>query len=579
MRRCDLLLAVFVLVALVHLAVNLRSVQVDGAAEYAYDGTRQSVRRVQTAGIRGRLLARDGSPLAENRVSVSIVCDAALLRGRSYARTADAIEDSIANLAELLGREVPLDRTRIDRHLQRQIAVPMTVWRDVSEDDIARFAENCGRFPGFSLQSTFERRYPSGAVSGHLTGYVGHSRGDAEEGDQKFYSYSPEMIGREGLEAYYDGYLRGVSGEDRVLVDSLGYSVRRWTAVKPQTGPDLVLTIDPKIQLAAMRELSGRKGACVVMDPRNGEVLAMVSSPSYDPNICVPSLDHEVYERMRDDPRLPLLNRAVGGSYAPGSTFKPITAVAGLSIGYPENERYFCDGVFRLGELRLHCSRKWGHAAIDLRQAIMSSCNSFFCNLGTDIGTNQLISTAKAFGLGSKTGIDFPIDAAGAVPDGEWKRRMYHEQWYQGDLAQMSIGQGMLLVSPLQMARVAGALGTGYLVTPHFRYGATAERTTLPFSRRYLRIVQEGMRMVVSGDGHRRGTGWRAGEGVGVSVSGKTGTAEVGKGETRRKNTWFIAFAPSESPSVALAIVVENGESGGATSAPKAANILKECFR
>ena len=208
-----------------------------------------------------------------------------------------------------------------------------------------------------------------------------------------------------------------------------------------------------------------------------------------------------------------------------------------------------------------------------MRGALRESCNTYFCNLGTVVGTNALIAAARSFGLGKKTGIDFGIDMAGVVPDGEWKRRVYNEAWYPGDLPQMAIGQGMLLVSPLQMARVAGAIGTGYLVVPHLKEGLDSGRQPLPFSEAQLQVVREGMRMVVDG-----GTGRRGGEGLAVAVSGKTGTAEVGVGERRRKNTWFIAYAPSEHPTVAVAMVIENGESGGGTTAPKVRNVLAHVF-
>jgi penicillin-binding protein 2 len=208
-----------------------------------------------------------------------------------------------------------------------------------------------------------------------------------------------------------------------------------------------------------------------------------------------------------------------------------------------------------------------------MRGALMKSCNPYFCNLAYDIGTNQLISAARDLGLGAKTGIDFGIDMAGTVPDAQWKSRMYRERWYSGDLLQMSIGQGMLLASPLQMARLAGAIGTGYLVVPRLKADQPCERVRVNFTDAQLAVVREGMRMVVDG-----GTGRRGGLGVSVPVSGKTGTAEVGRGESRRKNAWFIAYAPSENPMVAVAMVVENGDSGGGTAAPKVCEILKEVF-
>ena len=234
--------------------------------------------------------------------------------------------------------------------------------------------------------------------------------------------------------------------------------------------------------------------------------------------------------------------------------------------------------MFTLGEMRLHCARRWGHGELDLRHALMLSCNPFFCNLGLEAGTNALCAAARACGLGQRTGVDLGVDSAGVVPDEGWKMRTYHEKWYMGDLAQMSIGQGMLLASPLQMALVAGAIGTGYRVTPHLKAGLPSARRPLPFAPKDLEIVREGMRMVVAGDGETRGGGWRAGEGLSVSIAGKTGTAEVGKGPTRRKNTWFIAYAPSDNPRVALALVVENGESGGTTAAPRVNEILKGIF-
>ena len=344
---------------------------------------------------------------------------------------------------------------------------------------------------------------------------------------------------------------------------------------KEQKGPDLTLTLDLGIQRAVERQLSGQRGACVVLDPRSGEILAFASSPTYDLNVV---RRMEKYEAFSADPGKPLLNRASGGAYAPGSTFKPVTALAALSLGFPATEEYGCNGVFELGGMRLHCARRWGHGDLDLKHALMVSCNPFFCNLGLEAGTNALRTVAQAFGLGQRTGIDLGVDAAGVVPDGDWKMRTYHEKWFLGDLAQMSIGQGMLLVSPLQMALVAGAIGTGYRVTPHLKAGLPPVRVPLPFPSAHLDVIREGMRLVVAGDGGDSGSGWRGGEGVPVAVSGKTGTAEIGRGETKRKNTWIIAFAPFDNPTIAIAMIVERGESGGKTVAPRVHNVLAGIF-
>ena len=573
-----LIVAVFFAAGLLRLGVKLKEIQVDDSAGYSYANARQSVRRVQTAGLRGRILDRHGAVLAANRRSVSIVCNPTAFQRRTWEATALEIESAVARVSSVIGRPSPLSPRAVRRHIRQMLAMPLFVWRDIGEDELAVFSEHEIDFPGFAVAETVEREYPAGKTAAHVIGYVGRDRRDADAGEEKFNFFSPEMRGRSGLEAYYDSFLRGVPGERKLLVDARGFSIRGWTVVEPQKGPDLRLAIDLGVQREVEKQLLGEVGACAVVNPATGEVLALASSPGYDLNDFVPSLIPEVYDRYANDRLKPLLNRASGGLYAPGSTFKPITAVAGLVAGWSAEEEYDCQGVFTLGSLRLRCSSRWGHGALDLRHALMKSCNPYFCNLGMAVGTNCLVGTARAFGLGAKTGLDLGVDSAGVVPDGEWKSRTYGERWYPGDLAQMSIGQGMLLATPLQMARATGAIATGFLVTPHLKLDVPPVRTKLPFAAGVLSEVREGMRLVVVGDGDDRGTGWRGGDGVAVAVSGKTGTAEVGAGERRRKNTWFVAYAPSENPTVAIAMVIENGETGGGTTAPRVCAVLKSIF-
>ena len=574
-----LMLAVLFAAGLVHLGVHLKEVQIDEAAVYMHINVQQSERRVQTAGVRGRILDRRGAVLAANRRSISIVCQPTSFQKRGWEDTAKSIEGAIAAVGAAIGRPSPLSAGAVRRHIRQSLAMPLFVWRDVDERELAVFSERESEFPGFAVEETVEREYPEGGLAAHVVGYVGRERGETDAGDEKFNFVTAELRGRSGLESYYDSYLRGVPGERKLQVDARGYAIRGWTVVEARRGLDLRLSLDAEIQREAERQLRGEVGACAVINPENGDVLALASSPGYQLSAFVPSLSREVYARYSEDKAKPLLNRASGGLYAPGSTFKPVTALAGLQAGWPAQETYDCTGAFLLGALRLRCSSRWGHGPLDIRHAIMKSCNPFFCGLGMSVGTNALVRAARAFGLGEKTGIDLGVDAAGIVPDGDWKLRTYREPWYPGDLAQMAIGQGMLLVTPLQMARVAGAIGTGYLVTPHLKLDAPVERTRLPFSASHLAVVRSGMRMVVGGDAESRGTGWRGGEGVPVSVSGKTGTAEIGMGERRRKNAWFIAYAPSERPTVAAALVIENGESGGVTAAPKVGEILRAAFR
>ena len=560
---------------LLHLGVRLYEVQVESAADYSYASVRQSVRRVRTAGARGRIFDRRGTVLADNRRTLSIVCNPAAFQQRTWEGTAAKIRAAIDELAAVVCRPASLTDAMIRRHVDRLLPLPLKVWRNLGTAELARFCEHERDFPGFSIREEDERIYPGGALAAHLIGWVGTTVAAAESGDERFYFISPELHGKSGIEYQYESFLSGVPGERKLLVDARGFAIREWTAVEEQKGPDLRLTLDAGLQREVERQLRDCRGACVVLDPRTGEVLALASAPAYDLNTVRRA---DVYEALRADSGQPLVNRAAGGAYAPGSTFKPVTALAGLALGYPATEEYDCTGVFELGAMNLRCARRWGHGEMDIRHALMASCNPFFCNLGLEVGTNALFAAARAFGLGARTGIDFPIDEDGVVPDEAWKLANWHEKWYQGDLIQMSIGQGMLLASPLQMALVAGALGTGYRVTPHLKASLPSVRCPLPFARKDLEVVREGMRMVVAGDGETRGGGWRAGENLSVPVAGKTGTAEIGKGPTRRKNTWFIAFAPYANPTVAIALVVESGESGGGTAAPRVNAILRHIF-
>ena len=560
---------------LLHLGVRLHEVQVEAAADYNYASARQSIRRVQTSGMRGRILDRNGRILADSQQIVSVVCSPAAFQRTTWDATAADMQTAIQVLSAVVGRPPAFAEKQVRRHVRSLLPLPLPVLRNLSPAELARFCEHEQDFPGFSLVREYERIYPQGELAAHALGWVGSSVAATEGGDERFYYVTPELHGKGGLEYQYDTFLRGVPGERKVLVDARGFAIRDWVVVESQKGPDLSVSLDSGLQRVVERQLAGVRGACVVLDPRNGEILALASAPTYDLNTV--RLEGR-YKSLADDPAEPLLNRASGGAYAPGSTFKPITALAGLSVGYPADEKHVCSGVFELGGMRLRCARRWGHGELDLRHALMLSCNPFFCNLGLEAGTNALCAAARAFGLGRRTGVDLGVDRLGVVPDGDWKMRTYREKWYVGDLAQMSIGQGMLLVSPLQMALVAGALGTGYLVTPHLKAGLAVERRPIPFPPEHLAVVREGMRMVVAGDGETRGGGWRCGEGLDVPVSGKTGTAEVGRGATRRKNTWFIAYAPSENPRVAVALVVENGESGGGTAAPRVNEILRHIF-
>ncbi|MBO7688342.1 MAG: penicillin-binding protein 2 [Kiritimatiellae bacterium] len=595
--------AVYLLGFLV-LGSTLFRLQYMDTGEFKADLEQQNTRRIRIPGLRGRILDRNGAVLAECRPSHCIQCNVEEFQRRGDAtNTVAAVEEALGRLTDKLGLERPagLTHVRIERHVKQSSAMPLMLWEDVPDDVFARFAENSEEFPGFEATTRPERIYPYGKLAAHVLGYTGRSRPDDADSAHFF---EHDMKGREGVERYYNRFLTGVAGERKVHVDARGFRPTKQREammdddmdadVAPSPGLDLRLTIDKDVQAVLEAQLDGVTGAGVVLDPRDGAVIALASAPTFDPNDCVPRLTVEVYADLTNAPAKRLQNRAISESYAPGSTFKPITALAALANGWLPDDEYSCEGVYRLGNLNLHCWDRWGHGPITLRTALEKSCNTFFCNLGTAVGTNAVITAARAFGLGTVTGIDLGGETAGVVPDNEWKRAAFNERWYPGDTCQMSIGQGMLVVTPLQMAVVAATLANGGKVFTPYLFARGADEpppepaSTVQYDREYMDLVREGMRDVAeTGTGRRILTRWQDAEpgsfkkrrfNLNVTCAGKTGTAEIGRGDTKRKNTWVIAFAPFEKPTVAIAMIVERGESGGSTVAPRVHAVLAHMF-
>ncbi len=582
------------------LGVSLYRLQTEKAGEFAEVETTQTTRRISVPALRGRILDRSGHVLADCRPSRCVICNLEELQQRGgRSNTVNAIDAAVEALSSAIRVPRTLTREQIARHVMRASALPLTVWRDLDEQAFARFAEHADAFPGFDMAVRAERRYPYGTLAAHVIGYTGRGRpgedsvtAPAERLGAHFFE-ELEIKGRKGVEGFYNRYLAGFPGERFLRVDARGFRPRKSAGqeladaaaddIAPTDGLDLVLTLDIGVQAELERQLEGVTGAGVVLDPRDGAVLAMASSPTFNPNDCIPHLTTAVYATLTNAPAKRGQNRAISEAYAPGSTFKPVTALAALATGWLPDDEYDCTGVYQLGPWKLRCWDYYGHGPINLRQALEQSCNTFFCNVGSAIGTNALVEAARAFGLGACTGIDLGEETPGVVPDETWKKLHYNEPWYPGDTCQMSIGQGMLLVTPLQMAVVAATLANGGTrVKPylHKKAGMDASGTqpqpegpVVPFSQESIDLVREGMRDVVT-----KGTGRKIAIGLPVTCAGKTGTAEIGRGETRRKNTWVIAFAPYEAPTVAMAMIVERGESGSKTVAPRVNAVFAEIF-
>lgn len=567
----------FVMVlALAALTRRLWALQIVESRAYASSQMRQSVRRVLLPAMRGRIFDRDGTCLADNRPSYCIALFIEdLRRPGAWSNTVNAVDAKLDELSLKLGIPRQTSREEVRSHIFRQLPMPLLAWQDIDETTLARFEEMVTPNSGMDVLVRSERVYPQGAAMAHIVGRVGRDKPKAPEGEKANYD-TFAMKGRDGIELSRDATLTGVSGGELVTVDVSGFRSGE-TKRQPIPGKDLHLTISSSLQAACMEALGGRRGAVVAIDPRNGDVLALASSPSFDPAAMTPRIPSVLWRKLVDDPDRPLINRAISGIYPPGSTFKPAVALVALREGIPPSYAVDCDGVYRLGELQLRCAARYGHGpGIDMRKAIEVSCNPYFCNLGVKTGIDAIGAFAREIGLGAKTGISLPGEAAGLVPDDAWKRRVKREGWWQGDTANLSIGQGFLLATPLQMALVAALIANGgTLWRPRLCQDEPVEAVRhIALPRRDLDVVRGGMSDVVNA---KRAGGRRA-RVNGVHVAAKTGTAEYGPMRNRRKHAWMIAFAPYEAPEIALAALVEDGESGGTTAAPVVASVLAHHF-
>ena len=391
-------------------------------------------------------------------------------------------------------------------------------------------------------------------------------------------------MGQAGIELAYNREVMGKDGFRRAIVNSRGLEVAEAERQAPEDGPSLTLTIDASLQAAMEKAFEGRSGAAVALDPRTGEILAMASTPAYDPNEFTTGIDASLWASLATDPLTPLMNRVIQGTYSPGSTFKIIASTAALEEGViTPATTFYCPGYLAVYNTIFHCTH--AHGVMDLRRAIANSCNVYFFQVGIRLEIGRLAKWAKLMGLGAPTGIDLPHEGSGLMPSPEWKMRVFKTPWYAGETVSVAIGQGQVNATPLQMARVAAVIANGgRLVRPHLaRAPAGGAEAPVPLGIRpeTIAAVKEGMRAVVA-----EGTGWRA-RLSSIEVCGKTGSAQVvAKSRLAQSpnafemlpHGWFLAFAPADDPTIALAVLVEHGRSGGESAAPVARQILAHYF-
>jgi len=586
--RLRLLLAVF-LAMLVFLGVYLWRIQVSSGGRYEGDLAKQSVRRIRIPGVRGAMIDRHGTVLADNRPSYNIALFLEELRKPGpWKNTMGHVQEILGQLSAIMGTTPVVGRDEVWNHIRRRLPLPLIAWRDISEPQLARFVEAGSNIPGVDIYVEPVRIYPQRSLACHALGYVGRADPDQDAEPENFHYYLPEMAGRAGLEQSQDAWLRGESGGRLMRVDVSGYRSRDLSTKYPQRGHDLMLSLDAGIQAVVETALAGQIGSAVVVDPNNGDILAIASTPGYDINQFIPAIPATAWRTLLEDVNKPLLNRAVAGTYPPGSTFKMITAFAGLENRKATlTETHNCPGYYKLGNATFRCWLRSGHGPVNLEQAIEGSCNIFFFHVGRQSGIDAIYHMASAMGLGEKTGVELHAEQAGLVANPAWKRKTMNDAWRDGDTCNISIGQGALLVTPLQMAMMTSTIANGgtlyrpRLVIARRSPGVEAYQRLEPvihnqlnWGRENLKMVQLGMKDVVMSPS---GTA-RMARVPGVVIAGKTGTAEFGRKDEKRRHAWMVSFAPFDAPKYAIALLVDEGVSGGETAAPVMKKILQGIF-
>ncbi len=587
LRRIRLVLLIM-LGLLVLLGGVLFSLQVSREQEFEDSLHRQSLRRVRLPALRGRILDRNQVALADNQPCYCLAFYLEDIRkpGKS-TNTVVEIRRRMTELTALMGRKPLISEADIMTHIKRRLPLPLVAWRSLDPAALARLAEARVDMTGVDVYVEPNRAYPKNGLASHLIGYVG--KADLDDAALAGYQYYlPEMEGKMGLELKFDTALKGEAGGRMVRIDASGYKHAEQMEKDPRPGATVVLALDSRIQALAESAISDVPGAVVVLDPRNGDVLALASSPAFNPSQFVPIVPKALYEQLNADPEKPLLNKAVAEVYPPGSIFKPVTALAALNGGAVSAGMVVdCPGYYMIGNRPMKCWNPNGHGRVDLRRAIEQSCNVYFATIAVKCGNEAVSDMAAQFGLGERSGIELDREARGLVPTAAWKQKAWNDQWRIGDTCNLSIGQGALCVTPLQMAVMAATLANGGTVyRPRLvlglqdwqgqaltNYPVRAARQ-IAFKPGVMEAVRQGMHDVVMAP---TGTGGRA-RIPGVEMAGKTGTAEYGEKEDRKKHGWMIVFAPYDKPRYAVAMVVDDAVSGGLTVGPRLQALMLGIF-
>lgn len=519
------------------------------------------LRMIRFAAPRGEIFDRSGVPLAVNDTSFCIM---------GYPLDLNTSE-KLTSLSKILKRHgLPISSSDLQAAIKQQRSAAYRVIKLVPNLTMTQMAELAAdyEFPRELFpMSVWRRTYPAGTTAANILGYVGEIS-ESELKDRIDDGYAGgDLIGKTGIERTYEEILRGSPGQEALEVDARGRKVRTLGSSPARKGEDLHLTLDMGSQKLAVELLKDWKGAIVAMDVHTGEVLALASSPVYDNNPLAWGVSSREWSAIMLDPSRPMLNRAIAGVYPPASTFKAFMSIAALEEGtITQSTQISCRGGLRMGTHLFKCWKHSGHGSLNVLGGLQHSCDVFFYQVGLRTGIDRLIKWGKILHLGEPTGIDIPGESAGSIAGAEWKMRRFGKAWSSGDTVNYSIGQGYMLMTPIQIARLYSAIANGgYLVTPHLHKSGYKAPEKLPLNPAKLAIVQKGLDYVVS-----RGTGSRAGR-FGVSIAGKTGTAQNSHGDD---HALFAGYAPADNPKYACVAVVENGKHGSSVAAPMVGEML-----
>ncbi|MBI5911213.1 MAG: penicillin-binding protein 2 [Betaproteobacteria bacterium] len=585
---------IFVLAAFSLLLLRLVYLQI---LQYDYYRTKAEDNRISIVPImpnRGLILDRSGTALARNYSAYTLE----IFPGK----VAD-LEKTIDELAAIVDIRAS-DRTRFKRlMIEAKGADSLPIRTRLTDEEVAKFAVNRYRFPGVDIQARLFRQYPLNELASHLVGYIGRINDrDAEHIEDAGLAANykgTDHIGKTGLEQSYESELHGITGYEQVEVDSGGRGVRTLSRTSPTSGNNLVLTLDIRLQDVAEQAFGENRGALVAIEPATGGILAFVSKPGFDPNLFVEGIDLASWDLLNTSPDRPMVNRALAGTYPPGSTFKPYMALAALELGKRTPQQTIYDpGFFQFGNHRFRDDKVGGHGTVDMYKSIVASCDTYYYMLGNDLGIDNIARFIGQFGFGAKTGIDVEGEATGVLPSQEWKRKRFRkpeqQKWYAGETISIGIGQGYNAYTPLQMAQAMATIANnGVIYRPHLvnyiENIRSGERTLVePKVERAIALKAENIEFIkrALAGVNTEGTGARAFAKAEYTSAGKTGTAQVVAlkqnekydekrvAERHRDHALFIAFAPLESPKIALAVVVENAGFGARAAAPIARQVL-----